>query len=84
MQPCILGCGLGLLGSDMDYHTKRQCLNAETKCPVCEEMYKHLQLKKDGKEHDCVQHLKQALSEARQMIEAMKLSNQRHVRGPEQ
>ena len=54
VQPCRLGCGLGILGQDMEYHCKKQCENIEIVCPVCEEWYKPTLLKKENIEHDCI------------------------------
>lgn len=36
LQPCSLGCGLGILGADMEYHTQNDCHNVEVICDKCD------------------------------------------------
>jgi hypothetical protein len=37
LQPCKLGCGLGVLGKDMKFHCDKQCANNFKKCKTCKE-----------------------------------------------
>lgn len=65
MQPCRQGCGLGLLGRDMDYHCQNDCVKLEKECPRCEEKYYPKEDEKLGRTHDCIQLLKERLSQER-------------------
>ena len=64
MQPCRLGCGMGVLGKDMDYHCTKQCENFQLTCDKCDEAYKP----REQEQHDCVSTLKAKLAEARLRI----------------
>jgi hypothetical protein len=62
LLPCTLGCGLGILGADMEYHIKKQCVNMVEICPDCEEPRC---IKLETKPHNCLETLKEKLAEAR-------------------
>ena len=51
LLPCTLGCGLGILGADMEYHIKVQCENMEEICTKCGEIRN---IKKETEPHNCV------------------------------
>ena len=55
LKPCTQKCGLGILGSDMNFHTKTGCKNKVVKCDTCEE---NTYPNKDVGEHNCVETLK--------------------------
>jgi len=73
MKPCTEGCGLGLLGKDMEYHIKRQCKNLKETCPYCEEDFFPRQITEP---HDCVKLLKANLKEARNKIKELEKNQQ--------
>ena len=72
MQPCPLGCGLGILGSDIPFHLEKQCSLAKVECESCsEDIYVN---RKDAKEsHNCLKTLKEQLKLAREEIKSLKL-----------
>ena len=68
IQPCRLGCGLGLLGKDMEFHCDTQCSEKKTVCETCEE---NIHVNRAGA-HDCMATMKKNLEEARAEIASLK------------
>ena len=69
--PCRQGCGLGIVGKDMDYHCMKQCKYFKITCENCEEEVYPNDPERGGKGiegHDCVQVLKTNLKAAREEI----------------
>lgn len=74
-QQCVQGCGLGIMGKDMEYHCLKQCKLFKIECEICEEASYPNDPERGGlgiDGHDCVQVLKRKLKEAREEIAMLK------------
>lgn len=70
LQPCRQGCGLGILGKDMDFHCDKQCSEKKIICETCEEaIYPN---RVGEAPHDCMSVMKKNLKEAREEIASLK------------
>lgn len=68
LQPCKLGCGLGLFGMDMQFHCENQCSMKKVECQICEEgVFVNIKEK-----HDCIATMKKNLKDARAEIDSLK------------
>jgi hypothetical protein len=61
IKPCVKGCGLAILGKNMQKHIDEECQKTAHICKVCEEE------KIGGQEHDCIKTLKQKLKAVREI-----------------
>jgi len=74
-QQCTQGCGLGIIGKDMEYHCMKQCKLFKITCDNCEEASYPNDTERGGKGldgHDCIQVLKANLKAAREEIAQLK------------
>lgn len=70
LQPCPQGCGMGIHGQDLEYHTKVQCAKTKHICKDCEEDV--FPNDREQNSHNCLQTLKKLLAASRQENEALK------------
>lgn len=70
LQACPQGCGMGILGQDLQYH-KMECPNTKYMCKECdEEVFPN---KPQESVHNCVQTLKKLLAEERQKNQTLQV-----------
>lgn len=70
-QPCIQGCGLGIVGEDMTYHCVKQCHFYKITCDKCGEFEAYPNRPGGSNkiaDHDCLKVLMQALKEEREKV----------------
>lgn len=83
-QQCTQGCGLGIIGKDMEYHCMKQCKLFKVTCDNCEEASYPNDPERGGKGldgHDCIQVLKANLKAAREEIAMLRAGQGNSVGG---